>query len=72
MLSLSLFIPLFHPFSFVVQKTGISTVSVHGDKTQNERTAVLQAFINGDHPIIVSTAVLGRGLDLLRVDMVRL
>lgn len=51
-------------------KTGISTVSVHGDKTQMERTDVLRSFVNGEHPIIVSTAVLGRGLDLLRVDMV--
>jgi len=54
----------------VTQKTGISTVSIHGDKTQTERTDILKSFIQGEHPIIISTAVLGRGLDLLRVDMV--
>lgn len=54
----------------VTQRTGISTVSIHGDKTQTERTDILKSFIAGEHPIIVSTAVLGRGLDLLRVDMV--
>jgi len=51
-------------------KTGISAVSVHGDKSQTERTDILKSFIQGTYPIIVSTAVLGRGLDLLRVDMV--
>ncbi len=45
-------------------------MSVHGDKTQTERTDILKSFIHGSHPIIVATAVLGRGLDLLRVDMV--
>jgi len=54
----------------VTLKTGISAVSVHGDKSQTERSDILKSFIQGTYPVIVSTAVLGRGLDLLRVDMV--
>ena len=31
--------------------------SIHGDRTQREREAALQAFKSGDNPILVATAV---------------
>ncbi len=48
----------------------ISAVSLHGDKLQTERTAILQGFLSGEHPVIVCTGVLGRGIDLPGVTMV--
>ncbi|CAG8621290.1 2617_t:CDS:2 [Ambispora leptoticha] len=44
--------------------------SIHGDKVQEERTQVLQAFLAGEYDIIVSTGVLSRGLNLTNVRMV--
>ncbi|CAG8613725.1 10418_t:CDS:2 [Ambispora gerdemannii] len=49
---------------------GTRIASIHGDKTQEERTQVLQAFLAGEYDIIVATGVLSRGLNLTNVRMV--
>ncbi|RIB30544.1 P-loop containing nucleoside triphosphate hydrolase protein [Gigaspora rosea] len=54
----------------IEKKCGARTVSIHGDKSQKERTQILQSFLNGEYEIIVSTGVLSRGLDLSLVNMV--
>ena len=43
---------------------------MHGEKVQNERTRILQAFLAGEYGVLVCTGVLGRGLDLRCVKQV--
>ncbi|CAG8761496.1 26554_t:CDS:2 [Gigaspora margarita] len=54
----------------IEKKCGARTVSIHSDKSQKERTQILQSFLNGEYEIIVSTGILSRGLDLSLVNMV--
>ncbi|XP_066094903.1 probable ATP-dependent RNA helicase DDX59 [Saccopteryx bilineata] len=57
--------------SEAVQKvTGLKSVSIHSEKSQTERKSVLEGLLDGDHEVVVSTGVLGRGLDLIRVKLV--
>uniref|UniRef100_A0A6V7QQZ9 DEAD-box ATP-dependent RNA helicase 41 n=1 Tax=Ananas comosus var. bracteatus TaxID=296719 RepID=A0A6V7QQZ9_ANACO len=50
--------------------TGLRALSIHGEKMMNERRESLRMFLTGEVPIIVSTGVLGRGMDLLKVRQV--
>ncbi|XP_048354474.1 probable ATP-dependent RNA helicase DDX59 [Sphaerodactylus townsendi] len=50
--------------------TGLQTVSMHADKLQTERTAILQGLLQQKYEVVVSTGVLGRGLDLVNVKLV--
>eukprot|EP00002_Diphylleia_rotans_P035990 TRINITY_DN7894_c0_g1_i6.p1 TRINITY_DN7894_c0_g1~~TRINITY_DN7894_c0_g1_i6.p1 ORF type:complete len:479 (-),score=76.24 TRINITY_DN7894_c0_g1_i6:90-1526(-) len=43
---------------------------LHGDRKQAERTSTLKAFVGKEFEILVSTGVLGRGLDLIHVSEV--
>ena len=52
------------------QVCGVSCASLHGDKPQRMRSQVLEDFQNGSYQVLVSTSVLGRGIDLLNVVMV--
>uniref|UniRef100_A0A8C2RGP5 Probable ATP-dependent RNA helicase DDX59 n=1 Tax=Capra hircus TaxID=9925 RepID=A0A8C2RGP5_CAPHI len=57
--------------SEAVQKvTGLQSASVHSDKTQTERKSTLEGLLEGDYDVVVSTGVLGRGLDLVSVKLV--
>ncbi len=47
-----------------VGRSGIRATSLHSDRTQEERTAALEAFRRGECPVLVSTDVAGRGLDI--------
>lgn len=47
-----------------LQKEGISADAIHGDKSQLERTAALEAFKNGTTRVLVATDVAARGLDV--------
>ncbi|OWY95388.1 DEAD/DEAH box RNA helicase, partial [Phytophthora megakarya] len=49
---------------------GIGAASIHADKAQQERLILLEDFVNLDIPVLVSTNVLIRGMDLLSVDNV--
>ncbi|XP_071845059.1 probable ATP-dependent RNA helicase DDX59 isoform X2 [Apostichopus japonicus] len=49
---------------------GLDVAALHSDKRQAERTSVLHSFREGLLPVLVSTAVLGRGLDLPKVKLV--
>jgi ATP-dependent RNA helicase DDX59 len=49
---------------------GIEARSIHGDKSQQERSTILSAFKQSDFPVLVATGVLGRGIDLLNVTQV--
>ena len=43
---------------------------MHGDKSQSERSRVLESFLAGECPVLVCTALLGRGIDLPNVSQV--
>ena len=53
-----------------LNKKGIKAGSIHGDRSQDERTASLQAFKNGTVPVIVATDVLARGIDIDNVSLI--
>ncbi|CAE5965689.1 unnamed protein product [Arabidopsis arenosa] len=50
--------------------TGVKALSIHGEKPMKERRDVMGSFLGGDVPVLVSTGVLGRGVDLLVVRQV--
>jgi len=47
-----------------LEKEGVSTTAIHGDKTQIERTKSLEAFKAGEVTVLVATDVAARGLDI--------
>lgn len=47
-----------------LEKQGVKVSAIHGDKTQNERMAALEAFKNGGIDVLVATDVAARGLDI--------
>ncbi|CAG8564912.1 10583_t:CDS:1 [Paraglomus brasilianum] len=48
----------------IEKKCGASVASIHGDKNQEERSRILDAFVNGEYEVLVATGVLSRGLNL--------
>ncbi|XP_044528734.1 probable ATP-dependent RNA helicase DDX59 isoform X4 [Gracilinanus agilis] len=50
--------------------TGLRCISMHSDKSQIERTSILQGLFQREYEVVVSTGVLGRGLDLINVTLV--
>ncbi|XP_020028136.1 probable ATP-dependent RNA helicase DDX59 isoform X1 [Castor canadensis] len=57
--------------SEAVQKiTGLKSTSMHSEKSQIERKSILKGLLEGDYEVVVSTGVLGRGLDLVSVKLV--
>ncbi|XP_062868797.1 probable ATP-dependent RNA helicase DDX59 [Trichomycterus rosablanca] len=49
---------------------GLNSVAIHSDKTQLERNRILKGLLEGEYEVVVSTGVLGRGLDLVNVKLV--
>ena len=47
-----------------LEKRGVKASAIHGDKTQQERMAALEAFKNGEVEVLVATDVAARGLDI--------
>lgn len=45
-------------------------IVLHGELAQNQRSAVINAFTNGRHDVLVTTDLAARGLDLLNVALV--
>ncbi|XP_007032088.2 PREDICTED: DEAD-box ATP-dependent RNA helicase 41 [Theobroma cacao] len=54
----------------ITVSTGIKALSLHGEKSMNERREILRLFLVGEVSVIVSTGVLGRGIDFLGVRQV--
>ncbi|XP_026179253.1 putative ATP-dependent RNA helicase DDX59 [Mastacembelus armatus] len=54
----------------VAKVTGLNTVAIHSDKSQQERNRILRGLLDGDFEVVISTGVLGRGLDLVNVRVV--
>ncbi len=47
-----------------LEQGGIKATAIHGDKTQQERMAALEAFKKGEIDVLVATDVAARGLDI--------
>jgi ATP-dependent RNA helicase RhlE len=47
-----------------LEQAGIKASAIHGDKTQQERIAALDAFKSGEIDVLVATDVAARGLDI--------
>ena len=50
--------------------SGIPCVSLHSDRTQREREAAIRAFRRGDSPVLITTNVGGRGIDVRNIMLV--
>jgi ATP-dependent RNA helicase RhlE len=53
-----------------LEKEGINATAIHGDKTQQERMAALEAFKQGTVDVLVATDVAARGLDIAELPCV--
>jgi len=51
-------------------REGLSADSIHGDKSQQERLATLEAFKQGKVTVLVATDVAARGLDIVELPAV--
>jgi ATP-dependent RNA helicase RhlE len=53
-----------------LEQEGVKASAIHGDKTQAERMAALDAFKNGSVDVLVATDVAARGLDIAELPCV--
>ncbi|WP_334189268.1 DEAD/DEAH box helicase [Noviherbaspirillum sp.] len=53
-----------------LEKEGVNASAIHGDKTQGERMAALEAFKQGTIEVLVATDVAARGLDIAELPCV--
>lgn len=53
-----------------MQRVGIETETIHGDKEQLDRLTVLDKFRKGETKILIATDVSARGIDIANVDYV--
>jgi ATP-dependent RNA helicase RhlE len=51
-------------------RTDYKVTSLHGDRTQNQRTSALKGFKQGTYQIMVATDIAARGLDIDRISHV--
>ncbi len=56
--------------SKALEAKGLSSLAIHGDLEQKDRTEVLVRFSNGSCPILVATDVAARGLDISELSAV--
>ncbi len=53
-----------------LEKSGLSTAAIHGNKSQGARTKALKEFKNGKITILVATDIAARGLDIDQLPIV--
>lgn len=53
-----------------LERMGISSITIHGDKVQDERLEAMSQFRKGDIKILIATDVSARGIDIANVDFV--
>ena len=53
-----------------MERVGIKTLTLHGDKEQKERIKVLEQFRSGEVKVMIATDVSSRGIDIEGVDFV--
>jgi ATP-dependent RNA helicase DBP3 len=54
----------------VLKGRGLKVTAIHGDRSQQERTAALETFKTGENPLLIATDVAARGLDIPKVEYV--
>jgi len=47
-----------------LEKAGISSAAIHGNKSQGARTRAMDGFRNGSIPVLVATDIAARGIDV--------
>jgi ATP-dependent RNA helicase RhlE len=47
-----------------LEKHGIATGRIHGNRSQSQRTAALEGFKQGRHRVLVATDIVARGIDI--------
>ena len=47
-----------------IDRHGIGTAKIHGNRSQSQRTAALAGFKNGEHRVLVATDIVARGIDI--------
>jgi ATP-dependent RNA helicase RhlE len=47
-----------------LEKGGIPSAAIHGNKSQNARTRALEGFRTGELPVLVATDIAARGIDI--------
>ena len=53
-----------------LERDGLNAAAIHGDKSQQERLATLEAFKKGEIVVLVATDVAARGLDIAELPAV--
>jgi len=53
-----------------MERVGIKSETLHGDKVQNDRLIVLNQFRSGEVKLLIATDVSARGIDIAHVDYV--
>ncbi|QEO20469.1 ATP-dependent_RNA_helicase_DBP3 [Candidozyma auris] len=53
-----------------LQRSGFNVAAIHGDLSQQQRTAALNAFKNGESNLLLATDVAARGLDIPNMKVV--
>jgi ATP-dependent RNA helicase RhlE len=53
-----------------LERDGLNAAAIHGDKSQQERLATLEAFKKGEISVLVATDVAARGLDIAELPAV--
>lgn len=53
-----------------LERAGISSETIHGDKDQSDRLSVLEGFKTGKNRILIATDVSARGIDIAGVEIV--
>ena len=51
-------------------RVDIKSTSIHGDKTQEERSQIIQQFRQGDIQILIATDITARGIDIPDIEIV--
>lgn len=53
-----------------LKKRGVKAISMHGDRSQEQRNEALRSFKNKIHPVMVATDVLSRGIDIDDISLI--
>jgi ATP-dependent RNA helicase RhlE len=48
-----------------LEKGGITTARIHGNRSQNQRTIALEGFKRGEFRVLVATDIVARGIDVI-------
>lgn len=53
-----------------MERVEVKCQSIHGDKTQDQRTAILDKFRSGKNKVLIATDITARGIDIPDVEIV--